>query len=59
MDARLEKAKELVFEGKLTVPEIAMRTGYANTNHFIKAFKNSYAETPKRARLGHMYSLLD
>jgi AraC-like DNA-binding protein len=58
IDTRLEKAKELVFEGKLTVTEIAMNIGYANTSHFIKAFKDRYAETPKQARLGHMDSFI-
>ncbi|QUS55692.1 helix-turn-helix transcriptional regulator [Pseudovibrio brasiliensis] len=56
LDARLEKARELVFESKLSVTEIAMQIGFANTSHFIKAFKGRYDETPKQARLAYQDS---
>ena len=43
---KIEKAKELLREKKLSVGEIAERLGYENANYFIKVFKNQVGITP-------------
>lgn len=36
---RLERAKDLLREGTLTISQIALKTGYADTRYFSKLFK--------------------
>jgi AraC-like DNA-binding protein len=50
IDARLERAMELIQGTRMTVTEIALEIGYDNVSHFIKAFKSKYGQTPKQAR---------
>ena len=50
IDARLERAMELLEETKMTVTEISLEIGYHNISHFIKAFKIKYGQTPKQSR---------
>ena len=50
IEARLEKARQLLLDTGLSVTEIALEVGYENSSHFIKAFKDKYGQTPKKAR---------
>lgn len=53
---RLERAKEeLTSQGRsVTVSELAARSGFADSSHFIRVFKEKYGESPARlARLAH------
>ncbi len=50
IEIRMEKAKELLATGQLTVGEIAQMVGYSNTSHFIKTFKNVKGVTPEQYR---------
>jgi AraC-like DNA-binding protein len=50
IDARLERAMELIRDTQMTVTEVALEIGYDNVSHFIKAFKTKYGQTPKQAR---------
>lgn len=43
---KIEKAKELLREEKLSVGEVAERLGYENANYFIKVFKSQVGITP-------------
>ena len=43
---KIDKAKELLREEKLSVGEVAERLGYENANYFIKVFKNQVGVTP-------------
>ena len=47
---RMEKAKQLLCETDLSVREIARRTGYAETNSFLKTFKKTESMTPSEYR---------
>ncbi len=44
---RLKKSAELLLTSNLSVNEIAGKTGFVNTSHFIAAFKKYFGETPK------------
>ena len=46
-DKKLEKAKLLLLEGKLSVREIASSIGYTNQSHFSNKFKEKYGVLPK------------
>ncbi len=50
IEARLDYARHLVLETSLTVTEIAFAIGYENVSHFIKTFRDSFGETPKKVR---------
>jgi AraC-like DNA-binding protein len=50
IDARLDRAMELIQSTQMTVTEVALEIGYDNVSHFIKAFKTKYGQTPKQAR---------
>lgn len=43
---RLEKALELVREGKLNVSEIAYQTGFTSVSHFSRSFKKHFGKPP-------------
>lgn len=43
---RLEKALELVQEGKLNISEIAWQTGFASVSYFSTSFKKAYGKNP-------------
>lgn len=45
---RIEKAKTLLRQGKLSVKEIAYIIGFSDSNHFIKVFKKATGITPKK-----------
>ena len=47
---RMERAKELLTDGEIKIQDIAMRTGYSDTNYFSKAFRNYTGLTPSDYR---------
>ncbi|MEH1890472.1 MAG: AraC family transcriptional regulator [Nostoc sp.] len=51
-DYRMEKARQLLCEGKLSVATVANIVGYANTGHFAVAFKRKFSISPSACRLG-------
>lgn len=51
ISVRMEKAKELILEGKMNVSEVAVAVGYNNNTYFGKAFKNYFNVTAKDMRL--------
>ena len=50
---RLESAETLLLSTEKKVHEIALETGYENTNHFINLFKKEYGQTPQAYRKAH------
>lgn len=44
---RMEKAKQLIMEGKKTIKEISIEVGYTDQNYFSKAFKKYTSKSPK------------
>jgi YesN/AraC family two-component response regulator len=44
---RMEKAKQLLIEGKKNIKEISIEVGYIDQNYFSKAFKKYYNKSPK------------
>ena len=50
---RMEKAKQLLREGKLTLNEITEKIGYINTSSFIRRFKSLYGLTPRQYVASH------
>lgn len=43
---RLEKAREMLLEGRLNVTEAAMEVGYSSLSHFSKAFADHFNHLP-------------
>ncbi len=50
---RLEAAENLLLSTRKKVHEIALETGFENTNHFIHLFKREYGSTPQAYREAH------
>ena len=46
LNVRMEHAKLLLLDGRISVKEAAEMTGYANVYHFIRAFKLHTGKTP-------------
>lgn len=47
---RLRYAYHLLQQGQLTITEIALETGFADSAHFSRRFKSMFGMTPKAAR---------
>ncbi|HEX6225186.1 MAG TPA: AraC family transcriptional regulator [Chryseolinea sp.] len=54
---RLELACSLLLGSGLNVNEIGFESGFRNSSHFNKAFKEKYQTTPKQFRLMHRPSI--
>lgn len=50
---RMEAAENLLLSTQKKVHEIALETGFENTNHFINLFKKEYGSTPQVYREAH------
>ena len=51
---RLEKARECLENGVLSVKEIASEVGIPNVSRFCRSFKARYGATPKEYRKAHL-----
>jgi len=51
-DKRLEYASALLLSSGLNVNEIGYESGFKNSSHFNKVFKDKYKLSPKQFRLG-------
>lgn len=49
---KIERVKELLLDGQLTVSEIAWQTGYSSVAHLSRQFKDITAMTPSEFRIG-------
>jgi transcriptional regulator GlxA family with amidase domain len=47
---RLEKANNLLIHSPLTITEIALATGFANSAHFARLYMKAYGKTPSASR---------
>ena len=47
---RVEKAKELLSNSTLKIPQIAVNVGYSNTKYFYRVFKKLTGYTPEEYR---------
>ncbi|MNC74742.1 HTH-type transcriptional activator RhaR [compost metagenome] len=45
-DKRTEEAKRLLRQGRLSIAEIAVNTGYHNTDYFVSQFKRMTGVSP-------------
>lgn len=50
---RMETAENLLLSTEKKIHEIALETGFENTNHFIHLFKKEYGSTPQAYREAH------
>ena len=48
MQARMQRAAELLSEGELTVAEVSYRVGIQDPSYFNKCFKAQFGVTPSR-----------
>lgn len=46
-ETRLDRARELLLEGRQGVTEVSVAVGYASTSHFIKEFRARFGTTPR------------
>ena len=44
---RLDRARELLVDGHLTVARISKEVGYASVSHFISEFRCAFGATPR------------
>lgn len=44
---RLDRARELLIEGRLSVEDLSRAVGYTSTSHFIKGFRSRFGTTPR------------
>ncbi|WP_162305876.1 helix-turn-helix transcriptional regulator [Oleisolibacter albus] len=51
-NARLEKARCLLFQEELPLKAIAWQVGYSHVNNFITAYRNRFGEPPRRHQNG-------
>ncbi|MEV0919134.1 helix-turn-helix domain-containing protein [Streptomyces sp. NPDC049967] len=49
-ERRLERARAEPASTRLTVSEIAARRHFADSSHFVKAYKKRFAQTPTAGR---------
>jgi AraC-like DNA-binding protein len=49
-ERRLEFAKDLLAQGKLSIEEVGRATGFPNASHFTQAFQKHYGVLPKTVR---------
>ena len=55
---KIERVKELLLDGQLTVSEIAWQTGYSSVGHLSRQFKDVTGMTPSEFRVdGHRLPL--
>jgi transcriptional regulator GlxA family with amidase domain len=57
IDQRLAKASELLKKTSESISEIALKSGYEDTPHFIKAFQKKFETSPKQYQIKHRTSL--
>lgn len=50
INARMERAKQLLITTNLSIKEIAERCGYSNEYGFMKRFKMQFGKTPTQYR---------
>lgn len=50
MELRMNKAKELLLDPRVSVADVCQKIGYANTSHFIKLFQKHTGMTPAKYR---------
>jgi AraC-like DNA-binding protein len=46
-EMRLNRARELLFAGELSVMQVSRAVGYASTSHFINEFRDRFGSTPR------------
>ena len=46
-EMRLNSARELLIEGRLSVTQVSRAVGYASTSHFINEFRDRFGTTPR------------
>lgn len=51
-DERIKKAKDLLYENKLSIRDIAIASGFQNISYFSKQFKRATGVTPQEFRKG-------
>lgn len=51
VNIRLRHAKSLLVHSNLNLPEIAERSGFGSSFHFIRSFKSAFGITPKQYRI--------
>jgi len=47
----MQQASKLLKETSDSVTDIALKTGYENISHFIKAFSKKYGNSPKQYQI--------
>lgn len=50
---RMQKAKELLRDEQLSIGDIALKVGFANTYYFSNAFKKKWGRSPSKFRKGN------
>ena len=46
-ELRLDRARELLLDGRLSVTDVSRAVGYSSASHFIKEFRSRFGTTPR------------
>ncbi|WP_427896030.1 AraC family transcriptional regulator N-terminal domain-containing protein [Kribbella sp. GL6] len=46
-ELRLDQARQLLLDGRLSVTDVSRAVGYSSTSHFIKEFRTRFGTTPR------------
>ncbi len=53
MQERIEKAKAMLADAKLSASQVSTASGFASQSHFVKVFRQFAGVTPKQFKAGH------
>ena len=52
---RLIRARSLLFEGNLSIENVALSSGFTALSQFYKQFRDSYGVTPREMRKAYLH----
>jgi AraC-like DNA-binding protein len=53
---RLIRARSLLFEGGLSIENVAFRSGFTSLSQFYQQFRSAYGMTPRQMRASYLSS---
>jgi AraC-like DNA-binding protein len=56
-EARLDRARQLLDDGRLGIAHVAHSVGYTSVSHFIKGFRARFGVTPGDYAAAHVFRL--
>jgi transcriptional regulator GlxA family with amidase domain len=54
---RLIRARSLLFEGSLSIENVAFQSGFSALSQFYEQFRNAYGITPRQMRANYFHQV--